>query len=161
MRRSDQRAIDQTSSGGGLQNNVAAEYRAQQEASRLKLARLLQRREENMVGCIEDLERELLISCQMAERDERLRGRLIALQGQFVLCKRMTRELRRSTIIPLLRELKATAMDTMSLPRHRKESRYWDEAKMLNDETHLLVCIDMRASSAMVDGDGRVSDAPS
>ena len=74
-------SIRSTSSGGGSQNDVAAEYRAQQEASRVELTRLLQRREENLVGCIEELERELLISCQMAERDERLRGRLVALQG--------------------------------------------------------------------------------
>ena len=63
------------------QEKVATEYRAQQEASRVALIRLLQEREEDMVGCIEDLERELLISCQMAERDERLRGRLLGLQG--------------------------------------------------------------------------------
>ena len=72
-----------STSGEGSRKDVAAEYRAQQEASRVELTRLLQRREENVTDSIADLERELLLSRQMTERDERLRRRLVDLQWRY------------------------------------------------------------------------------
>lgn len=146
-------------SGGGPQDNVAAEYRAQQEVSRLKLARLLQRREENMVGCIEELERELLISCQMAERDERLRGRLIALQG-FRVVQKDDQRIAQEHDHPAAERVEShgDGYDVLA-PAPKGVAVGLGRGQDAQRRDASLSRIDM-PQSAMVDGDGRVSDAP-